>query len=423
MTAPRLTVPQATAPPALDGTPVAVADTPTVRGFLRRTRTWIVLACIAILAAIVLILVQGGVGASGAPLGADSPGPAGAKALVEVLRDHGVDVDPVSSLDQALAAADSGAGVLVSDAGGLLEPESLAELADVAERLVVVAPDFAALGGLADGVRLAGAAGGGLESASCALPAAERAGSLSDGQRLLSLDGTAREAGWEGCFPDGDFGYALVTGPSGGGSLTIVGAPTIFANDTIDEAGNAALAIGLTGAEPRLAWYLPGLDDLDPESAPTLAELTPGWVSPVAVLLLVVALAAAVWRGRRFGPLVVEDLPVEVPASETREGRARLYARSSVRVHALDQLRIGALGRLAALLKLPHAASAQEIAAAAAVSTGRDPRAVDRLLVDALPAGDRELVDLAGALGELEEAVRRSLHPDATTTDRPGRTT
>lgn len=397
-------------------------ETPTVRGFFRRSRTWIGIAVVAVVAAVVLMLVQGGIRAPGAPLGADNPSPAGAKALVEVLRAHGVDVEPVSSLDEAVAAADSGAAVLLSDSDGLLAPERLAELAGSAERLIVVAPDFAALGELAEGVRLAGAASGPLDEAACGLPAAERAGALSDGQRLLSLDDAARDAGWDGCFADGDFGYALVNGPSAGGSLTIVGAPTIFANDTIDESGNAALALGLTGAEPRLAWYLPGFDDLDPETAPTLGELTPGWVSPVAVLLLAIALAAAIWRGRRFGPLVVEDLPVEVPASETREGRSRLYARSSVRTHALDQLRIGTLGRLAALLKLPHAASVSEIAAAAAIATARDPRTVERVLVDALPAGDRELVELAGALGELEDAVRRSLHPDRTT-DRPGRPT
>ncbi len=39
-------------------------------------------------------------------------------------------------------------------------------------------------------------------------------------------------------------------------------------------------------------------------------------------------IAAAFWRGRRFGPLVVENLPVTVRASETMLGRARLYEKS-----------------------------------------------------------------------------------------------
>ena len=65
------------------------------------------------------------------------------------------------------------------------------------------------------------------------------------------------------------------------------------------------------------------------------------------ILLLLVFLAAAFWRGRRLGPLVVENLPVVVRASETMEGRARLYQKSSARLHALDALRIGAIQRLA----------------------------------------------------------------------------
>ena len=80
----------------------------------------------------------------------------------------------------------------------------------------------------------------------------------------------------------------------------------VFENEHVDEAGNAALAIGLLGASDELVWYLPGPADADAAEAPTLAELTPGWVSPVMVLAIVVAIAAGVWRGRRFGPLVVE---------------------------------------------------------------------------------------------------------------------
>jgi hypothetical protein len=204
----------------------------------------------------------------------------------------------------------------------------------------------------------------------------------------------------------------------------VVAAPTAFANDTIDEAGNAALALGLLGETAELTWYVPGLEDVDAATAPTLGELTPGWVTPVILLTIALVVAAAVWRGRRFGPLVAEDLLVDVPVAETREGRARLYERSSVRTHALDQLRIGALGRLLGVLKLPRSADAREIAVAAALATGRDPHATERLLVDEEPSDDRRLVELAAAIHELEAEVRRTLRPDADptqTTERPGR--
>ena len=92
--------------------------------------------------------------------------------------------------------------------------------------------------------------------------------------------------------------------------------------------GNAALALNLLGAHRTLIWYLPTLDDLASGEPPTIAELTPPLGHARSLLLLVlVALAAAFWRGRRFGPLVVENLPVVVRASETMEGRARLYER------------------------------------------------------------------------------------------------
>jgi hypothetical protein len=130
------------------------------------------------------------------------------------------------------------------------------------------------------------------------------------------------------------------------------------------------------------------------------------------VLAIAVVIAAGLWRGRRFGPLVVENLPVEVPAGETSEGRARLYARTSARGHAVDQLRIGTIERLTALLRLPRSAHVGTVADAAATAIGRDVASVMRVLVADEPANDRDLVELSAALGRLEEDVRRSIRPD-----------
>ena len=150
-----------------------------------------------------------------------------------------------------------------------------------------------------------------------------------------------------------------------------------------------------------------------------LFRSTPGWVSPVVVLAIAVTIAAGIWRGRRFGPLVVERLPVHVPSGETSRGRARLYARTSARTHALDQLRIGAVVRIARMLRLPRSAGVDEVTDAAARATGRDGASVHRMLADALPDDDRALVDLAAGLSELEAEVQRSLDPrSAEPTDR-----
>ncbi len=417
-TAPTRATPPPDAPDAgaseFDAPPVATrAITPTLRAQLRRRRAWLVIGVALVLGAIVVLVVQGGIRPPGAALGADNPAPVGSKALVEVLRQHGVDVTEARSIETALDAARSGATVFLYDELATLGDDRLGELASAAERLVVAEPAFGALETLAPGVRLGGAATGAIDDIACDLPAAERAGELSDGQRLLTVDDDALADGFTGCFRDGDFGYAMVTGPGGaGGEVALVAATTVFTNDRIDEAGNAALAIGLLGASDDLVWYLPGPGDADATEAPTLAELTPGWVSPVMVLLIAVVIAAGVWRGRRFGPLVVERLPVQVPAGETSAGRARLYARSAARGHALDQLRIGAIERLAALLRLPRSAEVGTVAAAAATATGRDAASVNRLLVAEVPAGDREFVELAAGLGDLEHDVRRSIRPD-----------
>jgi hypothetical protein len=402
--------------------PVAApAITPTIRANLRRRRAWILIAAVLVLGAIVVLIIQGGTRTPGPPLGADNAAPAGSKALVEVLRQHGIDVTVARSVDVAVEAARGGATVFLYDEFGLLGDERLGELAAAADRLVVAEPAFGTLETLAPGVRLAGAATGTIDDVACDVGAAERAGVLSDGQRLLTIDDAAQDEGWRGCFRDGEFGYAVATGPgSAGGEFGLVAARTVFTNDRIDDEGNAALAIGLLGASDEVVWYLPGPGDADSTAAPTLADLTPGWVSPVIVLAIAAVIAAGVWRGRRFGPLVVENLPVQVPAGETSQGRARLYARSAARGHAVDQLRIGTIERLAALLRLPRSADVETLAEAASIATGRDAASVMRLLIIDVPAHDRDLVDLAAELGRLELDVRRSIRPD---TDEPTRPT
>ncbi|MDQ0895448.1 DUF4350 domain-containing protein [Agromyces ramosus] len=395
---------------AASSTSATPTVTPTFRAFLRGRRAWIVIAAVLVLGALVVLVIQGGVRPPGPALGADNPGPVGSKALVEVLRDHGVTVTDARSFEVAIDLAGQGATVVLFDEQGLLDDDRLTELAGAADRLVVIAPGFGALEAIAPGVRHAGAASGPLDEVACELGAAERAGELSEGQDLLTIDDPAAEAGWQGCFADGDFGYAVAAGEGeSGGELVLVAATTVFENGRIAEAGNAALAIGLAGAADDLVWYLPGPGDSDVATAPTMGELTPGWVSPVIVLLIVVVVVAGIWRGRRFGPLVVEQLPVHVPAGETSAGRARLYARSAARVHALDQLRVGALGRIAAMLRLPRSTAVDQVTDAAAQATGRDPSGVRRLLVDDVPSTDRELVDLAGELARLEGEVRRVL--------------
>ncbi|MRG60594.1 DUF4350 domain-containing protein [Agromyces sp. CFH 90414] len=406
----------ATASNRAPATAPAVARTPTLGARLRRGRTWLVIALVMLAGGGLLLVLRGFGGAvAGVPVGPADASPVGSKALVQVLRAQGVEVVEARTLGQAIDAGGADTTVLLHDAQGLLGDDDLRDLAAATDRLVVAAPDFASLDALAPGVRHAGAAPGALDRPGCDLPAAQRAGELSPGQRLFTIDDDAAGDGWVGCFADEQFGFAVAAGPSPeGAELALVGSVTPFQNQSIDESGNAALALGLLGAEPRLVWYLPGPADA-PAGGPTLGELTPGWVSPVLVLAALVTVVAGLWRGRRLGRLVVEDLPVHVPAGETAAGRARLYAGAASRQHALDQIRVATIRRLATALRLPAAASVDDVIGATATALRTDPIAVRRLLVDEDPLGDARFVDLARDLDRLERDVRaisRPAHPE-----------
>jgi hypothetical protein len=408
----------------------AVSATPTIRGGLRRARFWLGFAALAVLFVLVALLVRGGNPSAGPPLGADNAAPAGARALVQVLRQHGVTVVPAGTLREARAAADRGGGggdatVLLFDPAGYLTADRMREVARMGAATVVVTPSFDALTTLAPGVQPAGraATSSGL-SPDCALAAARRAGSITASGQAYRVapgaaangaagTGTAHGAGQRsavGCFPTGLGAFALAHVP-GAHPVDVLGSTNLLRNEGVARAGNAALALNLLGGHHTLVWYLPTLADVPATGPPDLAALTPGWVTPVMLLALATAIAAAVWRGRRFGPLVVERLPVVVRAEETMEGRARLYQRSSARLRALDALRVGAVARLAALAGLPRTASVHEVADAVASLTGRDRAAVRSILLDAVPHSDTELVAGSDRLAELEVAVRAATRP------------
>ena len=115
-----------------------------------------------------------------------------------------------------------------------------------------------------------------------------------------------------------------------GHTVAVVGDGTAFTNDAIAQDGNASLALGLLGAHPGSSGTRP-TRSAPAHAGPTgLSALLPSGSAssrPARVAVLV----AALWRGRRLGPVVIEELPVLVRAAETTEGRARLYRRRRAR--------------------------------------------------------------------------------------------
>lgn len=336
----------------------------------------------------------------------EAAGPEGSRALVEVLRDRGVEVDVARDRTSALAALGEGGATLAIADTAPLDDDDLEDLASAAAGTVLLEPRTRDLRLLLGGAQSAGFVDE-LTAPACDFPDAAVSGSVRPGE-VFTADGL-RIA----CYPAGA-GFGLVGTGSGPDRVIALDATSLLVNRHLAEDGHAALGLNLLGGTGRVVWYLPALGDGSMTAAPSLGELTPPWVTPAILLLLGSVVAAGIWRGRRFGPLVAENLPVTVRASETTEGRARLYAAASEPVHALDQLRRDSLRRLARLLGL-GAADAGAIADAAAARLDTDRARVRGILLDDLPRNDRELVDAADRLRELEAAVHRTVRPERNT--------
>ncbi|AXI77802.1 DUF4350 domain-containing protein [Peterkaempfera bronchialis] len=410
-TAPTSPAPTAPAPTA----PASTSLAPTAARLWQRWRG---------LTAAALVLVLGGLLYAGLrgdtrypPLDPRSAAHDGARAITRLLERQGVAVDTAPGAGRAL---DDGRPTTVLLTGAeTLTRRQLQELGRTVHtgggRIVLLAPGPAELAVLAPGTRIAGPGGNDddapmVPSASaapgCALPEARRAGTAELGGLLYNPAARA-----QGCYPR--LGMpALVWSPEGAGDTVVLGSGRFLTNDRLDDDGNAALALGLLGAHQRLVWYLPDYDHSGASDGDqSLLSLLPaGWRWGL-LQATVAALLAALWRARRLGPVVAENLPVVVRAAETTEGRARLYRRARARGRAADVLRAAARSRLGATLGLPTRPEPDPAALAAAVTArlpgDRTPAEVHALLYGAAPADDAALLRLADDLDTLERQVRQ----------------
>lgn len=377
----------------------------------RRTKSivgWLILVVLVVLVVFVAIRVSAAPPGEHGALDPEGRDDSGALALAEILRDQGVEVDIHRSRAEARAAVDEGTTLVMANPYTLTDG-ALETLMEPADRVVFLSTSSHLLSALrigenAPGTRAAVTAG-------CDVPEFAEVGTI----RADRLFAPAAEV--EGCFGDAD-GAAVLIDDRGGDRVAVVEGTRLFSNAYLAENGNAALALALLGQTERVVWYVPSFSDSDIEgkSVDTLGSLTPPWVTPAILLLLLAGVAASIWRGQRFGPLVAETLPVTVRASETMHGRARLTARAADAAHAAEALRDGAQRRLARRLGLAVHAGADEVADAASDRL-RIPRGtLQTLLAGPLPTDDAALVDLARRLDELEAAVetstrRPTIHP------------
>lgn len=396
--------------------------TPTIRKASRKALYWVI-AVVAVLALALISMAFSGAALSAGPsLSPTDASPTGSKALAEVLRHHGVTVTSADSMRQARDAATdpSSTTIFIIDDAGYLDTGALDELTKLTSHLIVMSPTFDLLDTVAPEIALAGNVDGVLD-ADCALRPAQRAESITgDGTGFRVIDSTADTVE---CFDSGDDVHSIVQVRHEDQRVTVIGTRDAFSNEFVLNEGNAALALGLLGESPNLVWLLPTIDEAPAAGGASIAELTPVWVSTVITLFIIAAIAAGFWRGRRFGPLVVEALPVVVRASETMHGRARLYEKASDYLHALDALRMGTIDRLSVLCGLPTVATVDDVIRAVAATTRRQPAEIAHILRDAQPANEAELLHFSDSLLTLEAETATATRPSSATMDSTATTT
>lgn len=382
--------------------PSTAAPRPTGRG--RRVLGWILV--IALLLGIGLLSMRFLVADPDltGTLNPESPGPHGAKALAELVRDQGVDIEVTRSRLGAADALDSGTTLVLTDPYALTD-EAAKTLIDSAERVVLLTSSARMLRLLDLGEDAPTESGALSENstvdAQCSLPEFARVGRI-DAERMFTPASNV-----DGCFREPTGASAVLRADVHGRTITLVEGTHLLSNEALAENGNAALGLALLAQQDRVLWYVPSFADGDVTAGDgaTLGDLTPGWISPAILLLLIAGIAAIVWRGRRFGPLVAESLPVTVRAAETMQGRARLTAKAADAPHAAAVIRTGTLTRLAARLALSPRASVPEIADAASDRLQVPRASLYDLLGGPPPQSDNELIELARRLAELETAV------------------
>ncbi|MCQ4198099.1 MULTISPECIES: DUF4350 domain-containing protein [Streptomyces] len=384
---------------------------PTARQIWTRGRG-VALALVLLLAGAVAIAVVRS-GDHHGELDPRSADPAGSRAVAELLAERGVSTRVVTTLDAARAATGPDTTLLVAAPDLLTERQQTrlhATVAGSGGRTVLVAPGGRAVERLVPGVTADPALSFDSTLApACDLPAARRAGTADTGGLRYSTHLAA-----DACYPSRRLATLLrvpdTSAEGTPGDTVVLGARDILVNDRLDDHGNASLALQLLGSRDHLVWYLPSLSDVpDPDEERGFFDLLPsGWLWGTLQLFIAAALAA-LWRARRLGPLVPEKLPVAIRASETVEGRARLYRKANARDRAATALRSATRTRLAPLVGVPvtRAHTPETLLPALSAHLHGDGQPLHSLLFGPPPGDDAALIALADQLDALESEVRR----------------
>lgn len=367
----------------------------------QRWRSWrgvlLILAALIVVASVSTYLTAPRPGPS---MDAGSTDSSGAHALVTLLRDFGVEVVVANNIADVESAARPDSLLLVAQTRYLTDDTLLERLAKAPGDLLLVEPTSRSRAALTPGLRMHVSKALN-DKPDCPLRQANRAGTVHFGptDAYEAKGNLVVTSCYEG---------ALIRYRDGGRTITVVGSSDFLTNGGLLQEGNAALAMNLAGDRPRVVWYAPHRIEGETSSPSSLLDLVPDNVTWIVWQLCLVVLLVALWKARRIGPLVAEELPVVVRASETVEGRGRLYQSRRARDRAADALRTATLNRLLPRLGLGAGAPAPVVASTVAQRSGVDAGFVSYHLFGPPPATDADLLQLARVLDDIERQVTHS---------------
>ena len=119
--------------------------------------------------------------------------------------------------------------------------------------------------------------------------------------------------------------------------IVAINDPTLLTNASVDDGDNARQALTSLGERRRMVW----ISTWNGATGEQTGLDWPAWKTPLTWAIGLSVLFLVVLRGRRFGLLALEPMPVTVKAVESTRALASLYRRSSARDSAASALRDG----------------------------------------------------------------------------------
>ena len=378
----------------------------TMRSRAGRGKWWLMgLGLILILAASVAITARP---SDYTPLSTGNNTDTGARAVAQILRDQGVEVTQFDTLAR-VAIADPSTTTLVIAGADMLTGAQITSVLDYKGDVLFIGASDELVAAVDPGLAVTYSFLPETVDAECNDPDATAA------QRMrVEFAGIQRveDSAADLCFANRSDVFGMAVVPTDNGTRTIVTNPAVYQNSALLTDGNAALALRTAGHHENLAWYVGSYNDgtvlSDSGGSSDLAInadfMPPGFGTALYALGLA-ALVGALWKGRRFGPLAVEPLPVVVRASEATRGRARLYRRGRSYGRATAAMRAASARRIGSRLGVPRTTDREGMVAAVQRATGLTGQEIARILYGPPPRSEAEMINVVDQLDELEGKV------------------